>query len=75
MLSLSVHDEQYKASVSKVAHTIASKGKVIIISGAGISVSSGIPVTFFVFNIFLRISALKMDSTIKLFKTPKAKIV
>lgn len=44
MISLSPSDEKYASAVNKVAQAILSKGKVVIISGAGISVSCGIPV-------------------------------
>ena len=46
MLTLSPEDEDYFKSINKLSHCLASKGKVIVITGAGISVSSGIPVLF-----------------------------
>lgn len=44
MLSLLNDDPEYERQIATLGHGILTKGKVIVITGAGISVSSGIPV-------------------------------
>lgn len=44
MISLSLSDDKCGSAITKVANAVLGKGKVVIISGAGISVSCGIPV-------------------------------
>ena len=70
MISLSPADEKYASSVNKVAQAILSKGKVVIISGAGISVSCGIPVQLDIVFTF-RTFDPKTDSIIKRYEGTK----